>query len=756
MIASLEKIITPVRRRLDRTPPTVLRRALLASLAAVVILNLSLYMTCGWRGCPDPALLNVYMPGGASVLLDRNGREFANVAPFERRLVKLKALPDYAAAAFVAVEDKRFYQHRGVDWRRVMGALSHNLFSRGRDQGSSTITMQLSRNIFSTKLRADDRSLRRKLFEARVARKIERRFSKPEILELYLNHIYFGEGAYGIESAAREYFNKRAADLDVDEAALLAALPKAPSTYNPREQPSRARERRNLVLKLMAAQGLLSDAAVEAAQRRGLGVRENTAVRQKAGIAPYFTQQVRKQLEQRLGEDLYRKRYRIVTTLDVDAQRAAEAALNRRIENVDGSGELQGAVVVMESLTGDIIAWVGGVDYARSAYDRAANAHRQAGSAFKPFVYAEALAEGIPPSQLILDAPYTFTSNGQEWSPRNFDNRFVGPISMRDALVQSRNVPSVRLARAIGPGNAAKMARDAGIRSEIKNTPMIALGITEVTPLELVRAYGSFAGLGRRAEPRFVQRVENDKGAVVFKTEVEREKAIEPGVAFMMTDMLAQSVNSGTGSGVRKAGFNGPAAGKTGTTNDAADAWFIGYTPDLVAGVWIGYDQRRALPSHASGGTMAAPVWGALMRDIYQTRPMPRAWIAPGEIKTRLVDPESGLVLAPGCTPRVGSGREEVFLEDQEVREVCPAGTPKRGLFGSIGAWLTRLFERQPPNEKEPADHDLGTVRVVNLDGESKEEIERDDEDDDDRAEQGEHRRGKHKGHGRKHKHHRD
>ncbi|MGQ0816326.1 MAG: transglycosylase domain-containing protein [Gemmatimonadota bacterium] len=730
-------------------------RHLAVAILAVTFFDITLYATCGLRGCPDPELLKAYQPGGATVLLDREGRKFGDLAPVERRMAKMTELPDHLPAAFIAVEDKRFFDHHGVDWRRVAAAALHNLLSGGVHQGSSTITMQLSRNIFSAQLRADDRSLRRKLFEARVAGKIERRFTKNEILELYFNHIYFGGGAYGVENAARYYFETPARELKLHEAALLAALPKAPARYDPREHARRARERRDLVLRLMAEQGRVSMAAAASARRLGLGVTHEPPALSNGGmLAPYYVQLIRQQLEKELGDEIYRRRLQVFTSLDGDAQRAAEQAVRRQLRLIDHGGygnfatsePVQAAVVVMETLTGDVLAVVGGRDFTASRYNRAVHARRQAGSAFKPFVYAAALDEGYPPSQPIIDAPYTFVSHGEKWQPRNFDGRYYGQITLREALAYSRNVPAVRLANAVGPEAVAQTAKAAGIRAEIERTPMIALGITEVSPLELAGAYATFAGMGTRAEPRFVHRVEGEDGKILFQTKVRRKEAVDRAIAFMLTDMLADAVDFGTGTAVRKGGYRGPAAGKTGTTDDNADAWFVGYTPDLVAGVWIGYDERRPLPPRATGGTVAAPLWGHMMRAIYQTRRAPRAWLIPGEIEIRMTDPASGRVLAKGCEPLRGEPREEVFLKDEEVEEVCPKGEPQRSPLGIAVAWLGRLFRSDgadtPRRDRiEARDEDLGTVRLIKRrekldDGHAR-------PDDSDRGERGKGKRGR-------------
>jgi 1A family penicillin-binding protein len=699
----------------------------LLGLAILVVYagNYALYATCGLRGCPDPMKLVAYQPGGASVLLDRNGRKFADLAPVEREMVKLNKLPDYVPSAFVAVEDKRFYDHNGVDWRRVMGAAFRNIRSGEIDQGSSTITMQLSRNVFSDRLKASDQTLRRKLFEARVARAIEKKFSKTEILELYLNHIYFGGGAYGIQSASRYYYEKPASQLTLHQAALLAALPKAPSHYNPRTRATRAKARRNLVLDLMAQQGIITaDKAIDAKEKR-LGVSSDPpGFGGKAPLGAYFVQMVRNELEDELGEDVYTKKLRVHTTLDVDAQRAAEEELTRQLRVVEsgafgslngrqrysgydkwvpeGPQYLQGAIVVKEVDTGDIIALVGGRDIRHSRFNRATLATRQAGSAFKPFVYGAAIEKGYVASQPILDSPVQLVSNGREWEPRNYDGQYYGMLSMRHALAYSRNIPSVRLAAAIGDDDIESLARAAGIRGDIQNTPMVALGITEVTPMELTNAFSTFAGMGMRSEPRTIVAVEDERGEIVYQTQAKSEARINSGVAYVITDILADAVDYGTGTAVRQAGFSGPAAGKTGTTSDGADVWFVGYTPDLVAGVWVGYDARQPLPSRATGGSVSAPVFGRMMRRIYKTRPLPGGFIVPDGVIVRFVDPESGLVLQDGCVPRFGNPQREVFLEETEPATTCPR-RPSENFFESIGHFLEDLFSGEPDGpEPEP------------------------------------------------------
>jgi penicillin-binding protein 1A len=356
----------------------------------------------------------------------------------------------------------------------------------------------------------------------------------------------------------------------------------------------------------------------------------------------------------------------------------------------------------MEVETGDMLALVGGRDFRISRFNRATLGKRQAGSAFKPFVYGAAIAEGYPPSQPILDAPVTLASNGKQWQPRNYDDEYYGMLSMRTALAYSRNIPSVRLAAAVGHDRIQEMARNAGIRGTVQNTPMVALGITEVTPLELTNAIATIAAHGQHAEPRFVISVEDEYGKEIYRHDVKTEQRIDPAVAYLVTDMMRDVIEYGTGTAVRAAGFNGPVAGKSGTTSDGADVWFVGFTPDVAAGVWIGYDERRALPGRSSGGSISAPVFGRMMRRIYKVRPMPSGFVVPDGIVARLVDPESGMVLENGCFPRYGNPTREVFLRDYVPDSICPYHEPEN-IFEAIGGLLGKVFggDDEPP-EPEP------------------------------------------------------
>jgi penicillin-binding protein 1A len=678
-----------------------------------------LWQRCGLAGCPNVGRLSAYQPGGATVLLDVDGEPFADIAPVEYDVVSLDSLPAYVPAAFLAVEDKRFYDHNGVDFRRVGGALLADLRAGGFVQGFSTIPMQLARNVWPDRLPGRQRTLRRKMLEIRVAADIEQRYTKDEILELYLNHIYFGAGAYGIEAASRSYFGKPARRLTLQEAAVLAALPKSPTLYNPRRFAERARQRRDLVLVLMAQQGRITGAESESARAARLGVSREAPPRRRVatGPAPYFVEATRRVLEDRFGEALYTAPLRVHTTLDLRAQRIAETQLEAQLRAVErgafgrysaprysatqppaGAPEyVQGAVVLMDAVTGDVRALVGGRDFRQSRFDRATQARRQVGSAFKPFVYASALEEGYAPSQLVSDSVLRLElAGGEVWEPMNHGRENEGYVTMRDALVRSKNVPTIRLAQDVGLADVTRLARRAGIRSDMPSVPSVAIGTAALTPLEMTAAYTPFARLGTAVAPRFVTRVEDPTGRVLWTPRVEANQVTDSAVSYLVTNMLEEAVRRGTASTVRRAGYSGVAAGKTGTTNDGADAWFVGYTPAHVATVWIGFDRPATISGTATGGSLAAPVWARIMAEY--TRPArPPAWPVPRGVVELQVDPATGLVLRPGCRPVSGPARTELFVATQQPARVCPAGEPTdeaRGVLARVGAFAGRQWRR--------------------------------------------------------------
>ena len=664
---------------------------------------------CGLRGCPNVDGLTAFQPGRAPVLLDRNGKAFADLAPVQGELVRLATLPKHVAQAFLAVEDQRFYEHAGVDWRRVGGAVLANVRAGGYDEGFSTLPMQLARNVFPDRIRARDRTPLRKLLEIRVALEIEGEYEKDEILELYLNHIYFGNGARGIGAASRHYFGVPPGRLSLAQAAMLAAMPKGPSLYDPRRHAKAAKERRDLVLGLMEDQKRITPAQAEAGRRQPLRVvRRRPVAGQTAPLAAWYVEEVRRELEDRFGEGLYEETLRVHTSLDVTAQKAAEEELLRQLAAIErgaagrfaarrytadaaldesGTPYLQGAVVMLDGRTGDVLAWVGGRDFRHSRFDRVKAGRRQAGSAFKPFVYATALASGRTLSQHVVDEPMRVPLDRRRyWEPRNFDGAFDGPVTIREALVRSKNIPTIRLAESVGYRNVVETAEKMGVEGPIGTKPAMPLGTVSVSPLELASAYTVFATLGEGARPRLVKKVEHPDGEVLFEAEPEEPaRVLEPGVAFLVTDALREALERGTGTAVRQAGFRGPAAGKTGTTNDGTDAWFVGYTPEVVAAVWIGFDQPRPITTVATGGRVAAPVWARLMTRYHSGRRMPSPWRPPSGVFQASVDPGTGLILAEGCQPQSGLPYREWFVRGMSPPSVCPS----RGMPPEILAEMT-------------------------------------------------------------------
>ncbi len=651
-----------------------------AVIAVLALLTAVLWQRCGLRGCPDVDELKGRMPDEASTVLDRNGDEIGKLYVTHRIAVPIDSIPEVVREAFIAIEDRRFREHGGVDWRRVLGAFWTNVRAMDIEEGSSTITMQLARNAFPDKLPANRQTIWRKLGEARVAKEIEERYSKDQILELYLNQIYFGSGAWGIEAAAQEYFGKHVWDLELSEAAMLAALPRAPSRFNPRANEEAALEGRSLVLARMAEQGRITAEEAEEAADAELELRRRDLTTGER--APYFLEAVRRVLEDQLGDALYTEGYVIRTTLDLSAQKQVEEALFAQLQRIEsgaygtfrhetyasvhedsaslahGTPYLQGAAVVMDARTGDVIALVGGRDFDDSQFNRATQALRQPGSAFKPFVYTAALQTGTPPTHRLMDEPVRLVlDDGRAWEPGNYDGSYSGAVTMRHALTHSKNVPTVRLAFEVGVPRVAALAERL-LLQDMPTNPSMVLGTAEVTPLQLTAAYATYATLGQRPRPRFVTAVEDRTGRTVYAEPVVAEGLLDPALAFLTVSLLRDVVDRGTGWPVRSVGFRGAAGGKTGTTQDAADVWFVGFTPEYVGTVWMGFDRRQRIVRGATGGELAAPVWGRFMRQIAEPA---EGWPVPAGIETRTVD-EYGAVVADNC-PLVGAAtRTEYFL----------------------------------------------------------------------------------------------
>ncbi len=632
---------------------------------------------CAGNQCPSIAVLDDYRPQQTSKVYAADGRLITELGLERRTVIRLEDMPRHLRQAFLAIEDKRFYQHRGIDWSRVFGAVRANVLALSWSQGFSTITMQLARNVFPDRI-SREKKVSRKLREVWVARELEQTYSKDRILELYLNQINLGAGAYGVEAASLRYFGKSARDLNVAEAALLAALPQRPSSYNPRRYPDRAVRRRNLVIDLMRRQGYLGARAAEEAKAYPLGL----SPRQDYGeLAPYFVEWLRQTLDARFGRDLYERGLRVYTTLDIDMQQAAERALEAQVEAIEtgtygryphrtyaqvlaarteqsaetqgATPYLQGALIAMDAETGEIRAMVGGRDFDDSKFNRATQALRQPGSTFKLFVYSAAIRTGHSPNEILEDAPISLPQpDGTVWEPSNFEeDEFRGPVTLRTALALSINLVAIRLGLEVGAETVVEEARRYGITTRVPAVPSMFIGSAEVLPLQLVSAYTVPASLGVRASPIGIRRVEDADGTVLWQPQQRRERVLQPDQAYVLNDMLRGTIRGGTGTGAyRAAGLTVPAGGKSGTTNDYTDVWFVGYTRELVTGVWIGFDQPQTIKPGAQGGRLAAPAWAAFMRDVYERRPSPGDWVMPGGAR-RLLDAQAGIVPAPGTVP---------------------------------------------------------------------------------------------------------
>jgi penicillin-binding protein 1A len=635
--------------------------------------------TAGWTlvcvggQCPSVDVLEQYQPRQTSKLYAADGRFLAELGLERRTVARLEDIPLLVQNAFVYTEDKRFYSHNGIDFVRVFGSVGVNLVRGGFAQGFSTITMQLARNIFPERLERA-KSLVRKLREGKVALAIERKYSKQKILELYLNQIYLGNGAYGVESAAQRYFGKNIREVNLSEAALLAALPKAPERYNPRREPDRAVQRRNTVLELLRTLNVINDADASLAKAYPLQLAQRT---ESGDVAPYFVEWVRKQLDEQFGKQLYEQGLKVYTTLDIDMQLAAEQALEQQLRAIEGgklgaykfltyeqyfaraadddrntSGitpYLQGAFVAMDPRTGGVRAMIGGRDYADSKFNRATQALRQPGSTFKPLVYSRAIQEGHTTAEAVEDSPLSVPqAGGGVWSPQNFDGKSMGYIPLRRALYLSRNQAAVRLGMSLGESSVAAMAKRFGLTTNMPQVPSLHIGAADVYPLEMIAAYTVFAAGGIRARPTGIVRVESSTGEVLWQPAPVRTAVLSTGEAWLMTDMLRDVVRRGTAARAT-AGLRVPAGGKTGTTNDGADVWFIGFTPDLVAGVWMGLDRPRTIMRNAQGGELAAPAWTAFMMEVYRRKPLTSDFAGPGGLLAVPVDRLTGFKAGPLC-----------------------------------------------------------------------------------------------------------
>ena len=592
--------------------------------AAVMVLAITLWGTVGaatlliadvLTGLPNERKLrSAGTMARATVIYDAHDQPVFTFFKEHRLEIPLSQVSPHMINAIVAVEDQRFFDHGGIDVIRVAGAAWGNLRDGWGSQGGSTITQQVVRQSFLT----PEKTLRRKLKEVVVATRFENEFSKRQILEWYLNKVYFGDGLYGVEAASLGYFGKHAAELDLGEAALLAGLVKAPSTYAPTVNMTRALARRKTTLKAMREANIIDEDTLRATQASKVILKDD--LRSHEPYGQYFKEEVRKQLVRHFGaQRVYEGGLKVYTTIDPDLQRAAEAEVARALDEIEQPRRsrdalpgppLQAALVALDPKSGEVRAMVGGRSFDQSPFNRVTQSRRQAGSSFKPLVYAAALERGYTPASLIQGLSGPIMTPEGAWLPH--DHSRGGAMTMRSALRSSSNLAAVSMLQDIGIAAAIQAAKRFGIES-VPGVPSLALGSGEVNLLAMTAAYGAFANAGLRPEPILIRRVETTNGDVLFSAFPRAVRAVSDTTAFLMTTMLSDVLNGGTGREARRFGFTRPAAGKTGTTNDYHDAWFIGYTPHLATGVWVGYDQPREIAPRGYAARLAVPLWGRFM-----------------------------------------------------------------------------------------------------------------------------------------------
>lgn len=641
-----------------------------------------------------PSIEQIYNiePAEVTVIYDAHGQVLQKYHFENRTLIPYNRMPKFLIQALLATEDSHFYKHWGVEWRGFLRAVFRNVLSGFGSGGGSTITQQLSRMLFLNR----EVTLERKIKEALTAIKIEKTYSKDEIIEMYLNCYYFGNASYGIETAAQNYFNKSAESLKIEEAALLIAVVNAPSRYSPTSHLERATQRRNYVLSRMESEDYISEELADSLKK--LPIELNTS-QMASGLAPYFTEMVRQYLTEKYGDDKFSKGgLSVYTTLDSRLQKVAEASMkiqldsiqtrierNKRLGNAeysiilrDSTGkklgyeykQIQGAFVGIDNETGDILALIGGKNYGKWKYNRAVQAKRQPGSAFKPFVYAAAINSGFHACDIFYDTPIVLTIPGStEWNPQNFDNEFQGAMPLRTGLARSRNLIAIKLLQKVGAKPVIEIAHKMGIESKLDPNPSLAIGTSEVNVLELVSAYSTFPNGGIHIAPRYITKVLDRYGNVLEQNDIAtRQVVLGAPTAYLMASLMSSVMDDsgGTGASARTRGFQRPAGGKTGTSDNFCDAWFVGYTPQVTAGCWIGFDDKTSLGHNQTGSLNALPIWTDFMMAAHEDLPI-RGFTEPPGITHETICVDSGKKASPKC-PHI---RDEVFLTEYMIDEVC-------------------------------------------------------------------------------------
>jgi penicillin-binding protein 1A len=659
-------------------------------LALLIVLSVGIGSAVGLvmtyvNDLPHVDKLQEFQPDIITRILSHDGQLVGELYERKRILVSLADVPTPLLHGIVSAEDSEFFDHTGIDYWGILRAVWADLRAMKKVQGASTITQQLARLLFLT----PDKHLTRKVKEAFLAMLIEKRFTKNEILELYLNQIYLGAGAYGVEAAARIYFGKPVKELDLAESALIAGLPKAPNRYSPYHNPERARLRRATVLQRMKSEGYISAAEEQWANDQPIRVRDRY---EGDSVAPYFVEYVRLYLEDRYGSaKMYNDGLTVETSLNLDWQKIANRAvqngvntLNERIskrkrktepEDPKGGAQpesIQVSLISLDPQTGLIRAMVGGTDFSKTQFNRTYQAQRQPGSAFKPFIYITALEKGYSPSDRLIDSPVAFPdpSKPGDWKPTNFSEKFYGPISLRFALEHSVNVASVKLLHKIGVQNVADTAVRMGILSPLKPFLSLALGVSEVNLLELTSAYGILANQGIHQEPAMILAVRDRDGRVLETHNLNPVDVLKPDTAFIATQLLQGVVARGTGRVAQEVGR--PVAAKTGTTDKYHDAWFVGFSPELVTGVWVGFDSKFSMGREETGGRAAGPIWTEYMKEVLAGLPY-SDFKKPENIVEVQIDADSGFLATEKCKNVI----TEYYIEGTQPHKLCPLETQR-------------------------------------------------------------------------------
>jgi len=687
-----EKKRTKLTRLLGIRVPRPALRGIVLTLAGVCFLALGAGFV-GYRALsrdlPSPAKLQTIEPAIKTLVFGADGDTLHEYYRQNRVPIRMEEVPPGLIQAIIATEDREFYDHWGIQLRGAARAVLANLRSGRRSQGASTLTMQLARSLFLHHRKEWTRKAR----EVLLALEIERTYTKDEILQMYLNTIYFGP-AYGVEAASSAFFGKSVRDLEPAEYTMLAGVLNNPGMYDPRKKLEASYSRRATVLRSMVAAGFLSSAEAESIGQTEVTIRRIT---KDERLAPYFVEDIRQYLENHYGvKQLYEDGLRVYTTLDSDMQRAAERAMEEHLSKLETKEHyemtkalydslyadvdepplpeyLQGGLIAMDPKTGAVRAMIGGRDFDRSKFNRAVQAQRQPGSVFKPFLYVSALQRGWHPGSVLLDAPVEIDTGSHElYRPVNFDGIFRGPISLRFALAHSINIPAVRLIQEVGTQPVILTAEKMGITSPIPDVYSIALGSAECNLRELVSAYTVFANNGIRTRPMLFTKIVNSRGEILEENQAYQEEVLDERVNYIMVDMMRTALREGTGRAARGLGFRREGAGKTGTTDLNTDAWFVGYTPDLVLGVWVGFDKKVSMGKRKTGAVMALPIWARTMTAALEGKPE-SFFQRPEGVHEALLCEDSGQRPAPACQHIA----MEIFVDGMEPSRVCEIHQPR-------------------------------------------------------------------------------